>query len=269
MTPGIPPAEDAPPQHLDAPEAEGDTAGGFRKPHPEEPMGAEGETFAAPETPAEGGPESSQESAAEQRAPERPQERDPEFRGPESAQPPARPQEHRGRHEQHEPHGRREHREHREQREQRDYREQSRRPEPQRPQERPQQWTKPADFRPAEGSAIHQAVLHATEIAESLKHTINQLDEILELVELAERQTLADEREIDELRRALRRIQPPRHAMPPPQQQSRDPRRDGPRRDEPRRDYREQPPRQAEPPPPREEAHGQAEQEPPGDHREP
>ncbi len=82
-----------------------------------------------------------------------------------------------------------------------------RRPEP----PRPKPWVKPADFRPAETSAISQAVAHATEIAESLKHTIDQLDEILELVELAERQKLADEREIDELRRALRRIQPPRH----------------------------------------------------------
>ncbi len=73
-----------------------------------------------------------------------------------------------------------------------------RRPEP----PRPKPWVKPADFRPAETSAISQAVAHATEIAESLKHTIDQLDEILELVELAERQKLADEREIDELRRA-------------------------------------------------------------------
>ena len=45
---------------------------------------------------------------------------------------------------------------------------------------------------------------------------IDQLDEVLELVEVAERQKLADEREIDELRRALRRIQPPRRELPPP-----------------------------------------------------
>ena len=69
---------------------------------------------------------------------------------------------------------------------------------------------------------------------ESLKHTIDQLDEILELVELAERQKLADEREIDELRRALRRIQPPRQMQP--QALHCDPRRDEPRRDQPRRD---------------------------------
>ena len=128
----------------------------------------------------------------------------------------------------------------------------ARRPErPARPEQRrsdpphSKPWVKPADFRPAETSAISQAVTHATEIAESLKHTIDQLDEILELVEVAERQKLADEREIDDLRRALRRIQPPRQL-----QQS--PPRNNLRRDEPRRDYREQSPRRDEPPAPRE-----------------
>lgn len=107
------------------------------------------------------------------------------------------------------------------------------------------QWVKPADFRPAETSAISEAVAHATEIAESLKQMIDQLDEVLELVEVAERQKLADERELDELRRALRRIQPPRREMP--QQQSRpQPRRDEPRRPQP---PREQPESRPEPPP--------------------
>ncbi len=91
---------------------------------------------------------------------------------------------------------------------------------------RPKPWVKPADFRPAETSAISQAVAHATEIAGSLKQMIDELDEVLELVEVAERQKLADEREIDELRRALRRIQPPRREPPPF--------RPPPRRDEPR-----------------------------------
>ncbi len=140
-----------------------------------------------------------------------------------------------------------------------------RRPEPQ----RPKPWVKPADFRPAETSAISQAVEHATHIAEALKSLLDELDEVLELVEVADRQKLADEREIDELRRALRRIQPPRQSPPPPQQQfsQRGPRRDEPREQreqrEPRRDQRdqrEQPPRSAEPPvqrepePPRESA---------------
>jgi len=87
-----------------------------------------------------------------------------------------------------------------------------------RPERRPEPhiskpWVKPADFRPAETSAIHQAVVHATEIAEGLKILVDRIDEILELVEVAERQKLADERELDNLRRALRRIQPPRQSQ--------------------------------------------------------
>jgi hypothetical protein len=126
-----------------------------------------------------------------------------------------------------------------------------RRPEPL----RPKPWVKPADFRPAETSAVSQAVAHATEIAESLKQMIDQLDEVLELVEVAERQKLADEREIDELRRALRRIQPPRREpSPPPRREplpSRPPRRDEPRPAQPVQAHEEPPvpPATDEPPP--------------------
>jgi len=62
----------------------------------------------------------------------------------------------------------------------------------------------------------------------------DQLDEILELVELAERQKLADEREIDQLRRALRRIQPPRYSRDEPREprDSREPRAQRPPRGE-------------------------------------
>ena len=116
-----------------------------------------------------------------------------------------------------------------------------RRPEPL----RPKPWVKPADFRPAETSAVSQAVAHATEIAESLKQMIDQLDEVLELVEVAERQKVADEREIDELRRALRRIQPPRREpSPPPRREplpSRPPRRDEPRQVQPVQAHEEPP----------------------------
>lgn len=145
-------------------------------------------------------------------------------------------------------------------------------PEFRRPEPRP--WVKPADFRPAEASAISQAVAHATEIAEALRHTLDELDEILELVELAERQKLADEREIEELRRALRRIQPQRHQpnQPPHQPHQRPPQpyephlQRGPRHDDqrgrrdqnqrpeerqPRREASENPPaRSPEPRPP-------------------
>jgi hypothetical protein len=59
-------------------------------------------------------------------------------------------------------------------------------------------------------SAINQAVEEATQIVELLKQTIDQMEEVLELVELAERQKIADEREIESLRHALRKIHQPR-----------------------------------------------------------
>jgi hypothetical protein len=49
-----------------------------------------------------------------------------------------------------------------------------------------------------------------TQVVESLRQALNQMEEVLELVEHAERQKLADEREIESLRRALRQLQQPR-----------------------------------------------------------
>jgi hypothetical protein len=89
-------------------------------------------------------------------------------------------------------------------------------PEPAPESRRPKPFVKPADFRPAEVSAISQAVEHTTQIAEALKQALDQMEEVLELVELAERQKLADERELESLRRAMRRIQPPRGGRPEP-----------------------------------------------------
>ena len=59
-------------------------------------------------------------------------------------------------------------------------------------------------------SAISQAVSEVTQIVESLREALNQMEDVLELVELAERQKLTDEREIDSLRRLLRQLQQPR-----------------------------------------------------------
>ena len=188
------------PPEMDEADADVDTSGDFREPHPETPESS-GELSDAPAEPL------SEPSSA------------PVASDPEPARAPLPPREY--------PRERRP----------------DRRPEPPRAQK---PWVKPADFRPAETSAISQAVAHATEIAASLKLMTDQLDEILELVEVAERQKLADEREIDELHRALRRIQPPRLESPPPP--SRGPRRDEPRRDEPRREHRDPPPRREEPP---------------------
>jgi hypothetical protein len=58
-----------------------------------------------------------------------------------------------------------------------------------------------------DGSAISQAVEEITQIVESLRQSLVQMEEVLELVELAERQKLADEREIESLLRALRQFQ--------------------------------------------------------------
>jgi len=193
------------------PEHETEPTGGFREPHPETPEGFHAHEDTPPAEPHE--PEPTAEAAP---APERPREQRREQR--------------------------------------RDDRRDDRRDErpPQPPPRIPvsqRQWVKPADFRPAEPTAITQAVEHAMFIATALKELHDQMDEVLELVEIAERQKIADERELEELRRALRRIQPqrtppphhPHHHQPPPRQQ---------RREDPRQQQlpREQPEKRDEPP---------------------
>lgn len=61
-----------------------------------------------------------------------------------------------------------------------------------------------------QGSAISQAINEVMQILDSLRRVVEQMEEVLELVELAERQKLADEQEIESLRRALRQLQRPR-----------------------------------------------------------
>jgi len=48
------------------------------------------------------------------------------------------------------------------------------------------------------------------QIVDALKVAHEKMEEVLELVELAERQKLADERELDSLRRAMRQLHRPR-----------------------------------------------------------
>jgi hypothetical protein len=55
--------------------------------------------------------------------------------------------------------------------------------------------------------AISQAVAEVSAVVEALKQALDQMEEALELVELAERQKSADEHEIDSLRRTLRQLQ--------------------------------------------------------------
>ena len=64
-------------------------------------------------------------------------------------------------------------------------------------------------------SAISQALDEVMKIVDSLKSAVDQMEEVLELVELAERQKLADEHEIESLRRAMRQLQRPRGPRPP------------------------------------------------------
>jgi Na+/phosphate symporter len=61
----------------------------------------------------------------------------------------------------------------------------------------------------AGSSAISQAVNEVMQIVESLKQALHQMEDVLELVEHAERQKLADEHEIESLRRLLRQLQHP------------------------------------------------------------
>ena len=63
--------------------------------------------------------------------------------------------------------------------------------------------------RPA-GSPLGKAIEQVTEVIEELKHVLNVMEEVLETLELAERQKIADEREIESLQRALRQVHRPR-----------------------------------------------------------
>ena len=58
------------------------------------------------------------------------------------------------------------------------------------------------------GSAIGQTVEEVRQIVESLEQALSQMEEVLRLVELAEHQKFADERELESLRRALHKLQP-------------------------------------------------------------
>lgn len=62
------------------------------------------------------------------------------------------------------------------------------------------------------GSAIEQALAQVNEIVELLRRALDEMEEVLETVELAERQKIEDEREIESLRRALRQLHRPRES---------------------------------------------------------
>jgi hypothetical protein len=58
--------------------------------------------------------------------------------------------------------------------------------------------------------AVREAIEEVTHIVDSLRETLDDMEEVLETLELAERQKTADEQEIEELRRALRPLHRPR-----------------------------------------------------------
>jgi uncharacterized protein Yka (UPF0111/DUF47 family) len=60
---------------------------------------------------------------------------------------------------------------------------------------------------------VSQAVEGVYQIIETLKKVMDELDELLETLELAERQKIEDERELDSLRRAMRQLGRPREGQ--------------------------------------------------------
>lgn len=76
--------------------------------------------------------------------------------------------------------------------------------------------TSPVHADKPHGSAIGKTVGEVRQIVESLEQALEQMVEVLRLVELAEHQKFADERELESLRRALHKLQPPRRERQEP-----------------------------------------------------
>jgi hypothetical protein len=59
-------------------------------------------------------------------------------------------------------------------------------------------------------TSVYKAIEEVNAIVDSLRGALDDMEEILEMLELFERQKNADEREIESLRRALRQVHRPR-----------------------------------------------------------
>ena len=70
----------------------------------------------------------------------------------------------------------------------------------------------PSERPPASPAAVEQAIAEVNHIIETLRGALEDMDEVLETLELAERQKNADEQEIETLRRGLRQLHRPREA---------------------------------------------------------
>jgi len=68
----------------------------------------------------------------------------------------------------------------------------------------------PRERRPATPAAVQGAIEEVTQIIETLRATLDDMEGVLETLELAERQKNADEQEIETLRRSLRQLHRPR-----------------------------------------------------------
>ena len=64
--------------------------------------------------------------------------------------------------------------------------------------------------RPASPATVNEAIEEVNSIVDALRGALEDMEEVLEMLELFERQKNADEREIDSLRRALRQMHRPR-----------------------------------------------------------
>src|SRR5664280_2056070 len=72
-----------------------------------------------------------------------------------------------------------------------------------------------AEPRRQSGSAVAHAIQQVTHIVEELKRALEEMEEVLETLEFAERQKIDDEREIENLEHALRKLHRP--VQPPTQ----------------------------------------------------
>jgi hypothetical protein len=74
----------------------------------------------------------------------------------------------------------------------------------------------PRERRPAAPLSVQNAIEEVNHIVGTLREALDDMDEVLETLESAERQKDADEHEIESLRRALRQLHRPRDGGPPP-----------------------------------------------------
>lgn len=68
----------------------------------------------------------------------------------------------------------------------------------------------PPPHQPASAASIEKAIEEVSAIVESLRTSLEEMEEVLELLEVFERQKNVDEREIESLRRAVRQMNRPR-----------------------------------------------------------